>query len=417
MIRRARHRTRIAILAVATVIMFDVASPVGAATLNATTELTQISSKRAANGRYTVTVRFKVSSLSRNERVSSISVTSGNGSCSAKGTSRYCQIKNLKKGVVLQVKARAKTNRGWGKASSRTRFVVGTTNWSPNKSAPKNGCTINGTAKNDKLTGTAGNDVICGWGGADTISGGGGNDTIYSYGPPAVTTSSLTSFSTAVVRRQSADTAGDVISGGDGADFIVSGNGKDTLTGGAGDDQIYAGEGDDSLAGEAGNDLLLGQNGADSIDGGDGVNRCDRDGNEPVVPSCLYDTQAPQALSMTLSTTSIDTAAAAATITVDVRLTDDLVGPAGNGYTSSPTQVRFTHSSGQYVTAIFQAEDRISGTASDGIYRDTITVPRGAAQGTWTADSFLLVDQVGNMRRLTTQDMTTAGFTTSFING
>ena len=129
------------------------------------------------------------------------------------------------------------------------------------------------------------------------------------------------------------------------------------------------------------------------------------------------DSQAPQAISMTLSKTSIDTAGASATIDVEVRITDNLVGPAGEGYSSSPSQIRFTHSSGQSVDAIFSSEGRTSGTATDGIYRYTMTIPRGAAQGTWTATNFLLVEQIGNMRLLTTQQMNTAGFTTSFVNG
>ena len=129
------------------------------------------------------------------------------------------------------------------------------------------------------------------------------------------------------------------------------------------------------------------------------------------------DSQAPQAISMTLSKTSIDTAGASATIDVEVRITDNLVGPAGEGYSSSPSQIRFTHSSGQSVDAIFSSEGRTSGTATDGIYRYTMTIPRSAAQGTWTATYFLLVDQIGNMRLLTTQQMNTAGFTTSFVNG
>ena len=129
------------------------------------------------------------------------------------------------------------------------------------------------------------------------------------------------------------------------------------------------------------------------------------------------DSQAPQALSMTLSTTTIDTASGSATIDVEVRLTDDLVGPAGSGYNSSQSQVRFVHSSGQSITAMFLAESRTSGTATDGVYKTSITVPRGAAQGTWTADYFLLVDQVGNTRTLRSQEMTTAGFVISFVNG
>ena len=210
----------------------------------------------------------------------------------------------------------------------------------------------------------------------------------------------------------------DTIYAGSGNDSITGGPGTDLVLGGAGDDEIYAGSGNDSLFGESGDDFILGEEGTDSIDGGDGFNRCDRDTDEPIVPSCLYDTKAPRATAMLLSTTSIDTANGPASITVTVRLTDDLVGPAGDGYSSSPSQVRFVHtSSGQSIYAMFESSRRISGTATDGIYEYTMTLPRGAAQGTWTANNFLLVDQVGNMRWLDTQQMTAAGFTTSFVNG
>jgi Ca2+-binding RTX toxin-like protein len=68
-------------------------------------------------------------------------------------------------------------------------------------------CTIEGTARTDRLRGTPGNDVICGYGGGDRINGGGGHDLIY---------------------------------GGPGNDRIKGGAGLDVLYGNAGRDSLDA---------------------------------------------------------------------------------------------------------------------------------------------------------------------------------
>jgi Ca2+-binding RTX toxin-like protein len=83
-------------------------------------------------------------------------------------------------------------------------------------------CTIDGTARADRLRGTAGNDVICGFGGGDTIDGRGGHDLIY---------------------------------GGLGNDRITGGPGLDVLYGNAGRDRLSARDGKrDRLDGGAGRD-------------------------------------------------------------------------------------------------------------------------------------------------------------------
>lgn len=80
-------------------------------------------------------------------------------------------------------------------------------------------CTIEGTARADRLTGTARADVICGLGGNDTIKGLGGNDRI--RGGPG----------------------NDTIDGGAGNDTLTGDAGKDTLVGGGGKDKFYARDG------------------------------------------------------------------------------------------------------------------------------------------------------------------------------
>ena len=69
------------------------------------------------------------------------------------------------------------------------------------------GCTIWGTAGNDRLRGTAGADVICGLGGDDRIHGRGGPD---------------------------------LLLGGFGDDTVRGGPGKDTADGGPGEDTCFA---------------------------------------------------------------------------------------------------------------------------------------------------------------------------------
>jgi hypothetical protein len=103
------------------------------------------------------------------------------------------------------------------------------------------GCTIEGTAGNDRLVGTAGDDVICGEGGDDIVSGGGGNDVVF----------------------------------GDGGDDVLSGDaGDDTVYGGTGDDRLAGGDGFDVLSGGPGRDTLSGGPGSDHLEGGTGRNRC-----------------------------------------------------------------------------------------------------------------------------------------------
>jgi hypothetical protein len=73
------------------------------------------------------------------------------------------------------------------------------------------GCTITGTAGDDRLTGTSGDDVICGLGGDDRIDGRGGDDVVFG------------------------DAGDDRIDGGAGADHAEGGGGDDRCVGDAAD--------------------------------------------------------------------------------------------------------------------------------------------------------------------------------------
>ena len=101
------------------------------------------------------------------------------------------------------------------------------------------------------------------------------------------------------------------------------------------------------------------------------------------------------------------------TFTVTARITDDLSGNAGEGYTSSPTQVRFRSPSGNQFTDVMLAGwQLISGTPQDGTYMGIGRIAPMSEAGTWTVESLLAVDQVGNMKRYETNELRSMGFDT-----
>lgn len=130
------------------------------------------------------------------------------------------------------------------------------------------------------------------------------------------------------------------------------------------------------------------------------------------------DTTAPSLLSFAISTAAISAASGGAVV-LTAHFNDDLSGLAGTGYSSSPTQVRFRSPSGrQFVDGLFMPNlNLVSGTALDGTYQGQLLVPRFAEQGTWIVEQFLLVDQVGNMRTLATDQMRAMGFPVAFTVG
>jgi hypothetical protein len=115
------------------------------------------------------------------------------------------------------------------------------------------GCTIQGTAGDDRLTGSARDDVICAEGGDDVVDGGGGRDVVF---------------------------------GDAGEDTISGGSGDDTLYGGDGDDQLAGGDGADVLSGGPGDDTMRGGPGGDHHEGGAGDNHCPDLGSGDTANAC-----------------------------------------------------------------------------------------------------------------------------------
>ena len=290
----------------------------------------------------------------------------------------------------------------------------------------KTACTITGTSGDDNLIGTDGNDVICGGGGRDRISAKGGNDILYAT---LVHAASVRKKNVRIytVRAYAEDTGTDEFDGGDGDDVIVSddstaasqlaggtgddivysgigndiidggaGNdlvdafdGNDQVEGGSGTDTIYGGDGSDmltggadqdTLIGGAGNDGLIGGTGADTLAGGTSTtdistverNLCERDVIDTVI-YCGFDEAAPWVESATLSTTSIDTSESSKTVTVTMRITDELMGT--NVVSCSATLL------GARSPVALATATKTSGTITDGIWTCDLPFAVGSTTG------------------------------------
>ena len=122
------------------------------------------------------------------------------------------------------------------------------------------------------------------------------------------------------------------------------------------------------------------------------------------------DLTAPTLTAFAISPTTIDTSTGAQAITITATITDDLTGNANsNGIFRSP--------SGEYASVNFDSTHRTSGTAQNGTYTATVTLPQASEQGTWTLQDLILNDQVGNSQYLNTTQIANLGYPTTFTNG
>ena len=114
---------------------------------------------------------------------------------------------------------------------------------------------------------------------------------------------------------------------------------------------------------------------------------------------------AVQSWSFTPGTVNINTAAQS--VTVQSHITDSLAG-LSTGY------FRFRSPNGQYVvSSVFSPTSRISGTAQDGIYEVTVTIPPYSDTGTWQLDLIYLNDLANNSANLAAGQYP-AGYPASF---
>ena len=133
----------------------------------------------------------------------------------------------------------------------------------------------------------------------------------------------------------------------------------------------------------------------------------ERVGDVTLQQSGAGDMTAPRIAALAISPDVIDTSAGSATVAIDVRLRDDLSGVDWG-------TVQFDGPSGQEATAWFYPEKRISGDATDGVYRYDLILPRFSAKGLWTVKQVNLRDAAGNYRHVGPTALENAGFDTKF---
>lgn len=110
----------------------------------------------------------------------------------------------------------------------------------------------------------------------------------------------------------------------------------------------------------------------------------------------------PLLAALSLSASTVDVSSADQTIVVTLRITDDLSGirSSANGLITfiSPSRL-------QRVSTGFHETTRESGTALDGVYTNTLFMPRYSESGTWSVDTISVTDGAGNRRVLFLNDM------------
>ena len=108
-----------------------------------------------------------------------------------------------------------------------------------------------------------------------------------------------------------------------------------------------------------------------------------------IVTNSNADTAAPVLVSFDFMPKSVDVTNAPQIVTVTARITDNIGFNSGGFFFQPP-------SSGLGLSGSFNSTNRQTGTAQDGTYQTTITIPAGARPGTWRLSSINLSDTSGN---------------------
>jgi RTX calcium-binding nonapeptide repeat (4 copies)/Bacterial Ig-like domain len=185
----------------------------------------------------------------------------------------------------------------------------------------------------------------------------------------------------------------DHLRGTNGNDVICGLGGNDTIDGRGGNDVIDGGSGSDTITGGAGNDTLIGGSGADRLDGGTGNNTCTTDSSDKKPVSC-GDTVKPVIASWSVK--SVDAATGVKTVTATGRVTDGFSGVKS---------VRF-ELDGPANAVYAQTAGRTAGSALDGTWTATITLPANAPVGTYKL-AVSAADVAGNSARTNTSTTVT----------
>ena len=121
---------------------------------------------------------------------------------------------------------------------------------------------------------------------------------------------------------------------------------------------------------------------------------------------------APRVAGLTFSPGSVDVSAAARTVEFRVRATD-----AGSGvryfvvWLRGPTSAAGASCSGP--RTVGGNGELASGTPYDGVWKCTVTFPRGAAAGTWTVSQVAVHDSAGNQTFVNRPELAAAGLPTT----
>src|SRR5687768_29502 len=123
----------------------------------------------------------------------------------------------------------------------------------------------------------------------------------------------------------------------------------------------------------------------------------------------VEDTAAPALAEFDFNPKTIDVGAGPQTVTITLRITDDLSGfEFGNFLLLSP--------SGQQVSSGgYNAQHRVSGNSLDGVYQASAVIPQFSEAGTWRVIQVFLRDQVGNTVVLGEADLINRGFPTELV--
>jgi hypothetical protein len=113
------------------------------------------------------------------------------------------------------------------------------------------------------------------------------------------------------------------------------------------------------------------------------------------------DTDAPVLLAVSFDVTTADVTTEAKRVEATWRVRDAGVGMGDTGlFFSAPV-------SGQ---SVFCTANRISGSATEGHYRCSLTFPKSAAAGTWKVSTLYVRDAIGNRRDYDASQLQAAGF-------
>jgi hypothetical protein len=132
-------------------------------------------------------------------------------------------------------------------------------------------------------------------------------------------------------------------------------------------------------------------------------------------PARGSDTTPPRLPGFAIAPRTLDTSNGSQLIAITAHLTDDGSGVRAAG-AGTVSHVQFRSPGSTFLLARFDAAHRISGSATDGVYRDVLSLPAGSDTGTWAVTNMRLVDEAGNSRTLDAAQLDARGFPSSFAN-